>query len=259
MVAYALVSFNADPFLKQWLAQNILPSPHPLHYVAAFGVWLVIGIFGWRALMKQNARQAWFCAAWLMIQPLLLYAPITTQRRLIEGIHLPLVVLAALGLTAALGHWRRWLVPLTLAVTSLTSALLLTGGLATALNLARPAFLPADQIAVFDWLKRNTTAHDVGLSAFDTGNVLPAFTPLTAYIGHGPETVFLSQKLPRVQAFYQPQTSEAERRQLLTEGRITYVLVGPLERVLGDFDLDSADYLAKRFEQGEYAVYEVIK
>lgn len=257
-VAYALFSFNADPFLKQWLAQNTLPSPHPLHYVAAYGVWLLIGYFGWRALLKHEARLAWFCAAWLIIQPVLLYAPISTQRRLIEGIHLPLTVLAVWGLTVALMRWRRWLVPAMLGVSSATSALLLAGGAASALSLARPVFLPADQLAAFMWLKHNASAHDVGLSAFDTGNTLPAFTPLTAYIGHGPETVFLSQKLPRVEAFYQSTTPEGERRQLLTDGRITFVLAGPLERALGDFDLGSAAYLTKRFEQGEYAVYQVV-
>jgi hypothetical protein len=85
--------------------------------------------------------------------------------------------------------------------------------------------------------------------------VVPAYTPLVAYIGHGPETVFLADKRPRVEVFYQAAASEADRRQLLADGRIGWVIFGPLERALGNFDPTLAGYLHPAYSNGAYAVY----
>jgi hypothetical protein len=138
-----------------------------------------------------------------------------------------------------------------------TSAILLAGGIAAARAPAEPLFHPADQLAALDWLSHHAQPGEVVLSSFETGNALPAYTPLVAYIGHGPESVFLAQKLPRVAAFYRRSTHAAGRRRLLAGGRIAFVIFGPHERALGGFDPNSVDYLRGRFTSGDYAVYEV--
>ena len=98
----------------------------------------------------------------------------------------------------------------------------------------------------------------VALGAYNTGNALPAYTPLTAYIGHGPETVNLAAKAPRVTTFYASATTKADRRQLLADGRVTWVIFGPAELRLGDFNPASAAYLQPAFSNGTYAVYRVV-
>lgn len=257
-VLYTLGLFSVDPILKQWNAQNILLSPHPIHYLLGYGVLLIFGVGGWRALSKRNPDLARFVAGWAIVVPFMLYAPLTPQRRLIEGFQLPLVTLAVIGLTEVIRPYRRWLSLLVLTVTLPTSALLLAGGMAAARAPAEPLFHPADQLAAFEWLARSAQPGQVVLSSFETGNVLPAYTPLVAYIGHGPETVFLAQKQPRVAAFYQPSTPQADRRRLLADGRIAFVLFGPHERALGDFDPARVDYLRWRFSSGAYVIYEVV-
>jgi hypothetical protein len=67
----------------------------------------------------------------------------------------------------------------------------------------------------------------------------------------------LAQKAALVAAFYQGSTHPVERRALLANGRINFVIFGPHERALGDFDPTLATYLTQRFSQGDYAVYEV--
>jgi hypothetical protein len=282
-VLYTLYLFSADPLLRQWNAQNILPSPHPLHYVFGYGVLAVFGVGGWRALARRRPELARFVAGWALAIPFLLYAPLTTQRRLIEGFQLPLVALAVLGITNSVGPARkggddrsdefsrqrpgatdaqaatpRQFHALLIIILSVpTSAILLAGGIAAARAPAEPLFHPADQLAALDWLSHHAQPGEAVLSSFETGNSLPAYTPLVAYIGHGPESVFLAQKLPRVAAFYRRSTDEADRRRLLADGRIAFVIFGPHERALGDFDPNSVDYLRWRFTSGDYAVYEV--
>ncbi len=303
LVIYTTVILGLDPVLKYWMAQNRLPSPHPLHYILAYGVYLLLGVWGWRALtpvpfslfaegrpwrpelvegrMLRQAQHAShpsprlpsshplhrlrlsrFLAGWGLVVPFLLYAPISTQRRLVEGFQLPLVILAVWALTVTLRRFRRWLLPLTLALTLPTSVLLLSGGLAGTVQPAEPVYHPAAELKMFDWLSAQATPGQVALSAYDTGNVLPAYTPLVAYIGHGPETIHLEAKAPRVARFYQAGTSEAERRELLAEGRVSWVIFGPSESRLGDFDpaIDpaAAPYLRPEYSAGGYAVYRVM-
>ncbi|MGH2522532.1 MAG: hypothetical protein ACRDH2_08510, partial [Anaerolineales bacterium] len=257
VVAYTIFAFSTDPILKQWNAQNVLPSPHPLHYLFGYGIWLILGLWGGAVLQRRRPGLARFVVGWAVAIPFLLYAPIPTQRRLIEGFQLPVVALAVLGMTIALQRRRRWLVPAVFALTLPTSVILLLGGFRAASAPTEPIFLPADQRAVFDWLSKNAHPGQVALSAFETGNALPAYTPLIAYIGHGPETVFLAEKRPRVAAFYRSSTTDNERRQLLADGRIAFVLFGPPEHALGDFDPATAGYLYRQFSADEYAVYQV--
>jgi hypothetical protein len=256
VVIYSVIAFTVDPVLRQWSAQNVLLSPNPLHYLLGYGVYLTLGLFGWRAMARRSrAGLSRFVAAWLVTAPVLIYLPISTQRRLIEGLQLPLVVLAVWGLTVALRRVRRWLVPAALSAASLSTAVLLALGFMGALQTGEPIFHPVSQLEAFGWLRQNAKPGQVVLSAFDTGNALPAYTPLVAYIGHGPETVFLAEKQPRVEAFYQAAGSDADRRRLLSDGRISWVLVGPHERALGAFDPAQAPYLLPVHANDAYAVY----
>jgi hypothetical protein len=289
LVIYTTLILGLDPVLKQWLAQNRLPSPHPLHYVLAYGVYLLLGVWGWRALTHARRgvilsvrpaekletcraearswglsnpfyrlRLARLAGGWVAVMPFLLYAPLSTQRRLVEGFQLPLVILAVWGLTVALRRFRYWLLPVTLSLTLPTAVLLLVSGLAGTLQPAEPVYHPAAELEMFDWLSAQGAAGQVALSAYDTGNGLPAYTPLIAYIGHGPETVNLAAKAPRVAAFYRAGTGDADRRQLLAEGRVTWVIFGPAERKLGDFDPTAAGFLRREFGTGGYVVYRVM-
>jgi hypothetical protein len=259
LVLYTLALFATDPLINQWGKQNVLFSPHPLHYLFGYGVLLLLAAFGWRAFAHRWPRLARFTAAWAVAVPFLIYAPLSTQRRLIEGFQLPLVAVAVWGLTVTLRRLRRWILIPVLALTLPTSAVLLAGGVGGALVLVEPIFHPADQLAAFDWLTHHAQAGQVALATYGTGNALPAYTPLIAYIGHGSETVFLSAKEGRVIRFYQSATSDADRRQLLAEGRIAFVILHAHERNRADFNPDAVNYLRWRFSSGDYSIYEVIR
>jgi hypothetical protein len=203
MVAYNAWALGLDPALAQWMAQNTLPSPHPIHYALAFGVLFIPAAAGWRVLRRRDARLAAFAGLWVVLALLMAYLPIPTQRRMVEGVQLPLVALAVLGLQA-LVRYRRLAAGVVLALTLPTTLLIYLGALGAARNVAEPIFHPPDQLAAFRWLRENADAGQAGLSAFATGNPLPAYTPLNAYAGHGPETLHLEDKLPRLAPFTPP-------------------------------------------------------
>lgn len=238
LFGYYAMAFQGNPALAQWSAQNLLPSPHPLHYLLAFALILIPAWWG--------ARRAWNRArldfrqvlllAWPVIVPLLVYLPINVQRRLAALVIVPLAILAVMGLRWLI-HQRprlRFARPLLLTAMLATSAFLIFTGSLSALNPRVPIFREAAELRALQWLNQQAPADSVVLAAFETGNVIPAYTDLRPFVGHGPESLFALAKTDQTEAFFGGQMSEAERLALYQEFAIRYILYGPLERKLAE-------------------------
>jgi hypothetical protein len=192
----------------------------------------------------------------------LIYLPLEIQRRLAEGAQLPLVCLAAWGLTTGLRRvWRRparRAAAIAVGAASLlTAPLLLIGGLGVALTPARPAFLPAEALGAFRWLAEAAEPGAAVLTYFEAGNALPAYAPVIVYLGHGPETAFAERKKGEVEAFFNVETDDDFRRSLLRRAQIAFVLDTPAE-LTERAVLSALPYLQLEYESGEYALYRVV-
>jgi len=256
VVAYSAWVFTTDPVYATWAAQNLILSPHPFHYLAAYGVPLLLAAFaireGWRA-----KEPVWLPLAWVAIVPVLVYLPFNLQRRLVEGVQVPLSLLAAWGAARLWGSGRRWLVAVLLA-TMLPTNLVISAG-SSGWMLARPApfFRTAAEITALDWLAGQTQPSDAILTAYSTGTYLPVRVGARVFLGHGLETVDAEGKEAMVARFFGAETDESWREWLLAEYGIDYVFWGPAERALGDFDPAQAPYLRPAYDAGEYRVLEV--
>jgi hypothetical protein len=92
---YMVIRFYTDPLMISWLQQNLLPSPHPLHLLAAYGIVLPFTVFGARRLLiSQNRIAVIFLCIWVVSLPVLAYAPLGIQRRLLVGIWTAWIILA---------------------------------------------------------------------------------------------------------------------------------------------------------------------
>jgi len=258
LVLYFTFGSLSVPALQQWAAQNILPSPHPIHYLLAYALVLVPVFLGARDLVRTDAVLGWFLASWLIVLFILAYAPITVQRRLIEGAWVALSVLAARGLwTIPIEARRRLFSGGLLAASVLTSVLLLGGGLRAALNPVLPLFRPAPEVAAFEWIAEHAAPGSVVLAAFDTGNALPAWAPVRSVIGHGPETANLAELQPEVERFFGGDLTGTAAERLLREQRVALVFRGPTERKLGEWGTLPTDRLEVVYNESGYVVYRV--
>ncbi len=298
---YYTLAFTRNPAFAEWSAQNLLASPPPLQYVWAYLPLGLLAIFGVRRLWTgaglkpaptnvpaasllsvdtgeyaphpefgEGSGVGWHFSplliGWVLIVPILLYLPINVQRRMSEAVIVPLAIFAAVGLRAlyergiprvVLGAW--------VGVTLLTSALLLLGGSLAAASPARPLFRPAAEIAAFNWLDQHSQPGEIVLSAVETGNVIPAWTHLRVYMGHGPETLNWQFKTARLEYFYSDSMSAAERADFFAHpcgitftcaGSIRYVIWGPLERALApDDDPAWAASLTPIYDADGYVIY----
>ncbi|MBN2548593.1 MAG: hypothetical protein JXB15_05530 [Anaerolineales bacterium] len=247
-----------DPFGKAWTAQNIITSPHPAHYLLAFGLLMPYAWLGGRYLLRLDAWKGWLPVAWALSLPLLAYLPVNLQRRLPEGEWVVWVLLAVAGLQGAAQSRsvRSKAAPLLLLFPS--TLLLIAGGLVTTLNPAPPVYRPAGETAAFEALQTLAVSDPVILCAYDTGNALPAWAPARVVIGHGPESVDLARLRLEVERFFQASTQNAQRRDLIAQQGVTHIFWGPAERHLGGWDPGTADYLRQVYQAGEYTIYQVL-
>ncbi len=262
---YLMVLFLAalqDPFLQAWADQNRIRSPHPLHYLLAYGLIVPFAIIGGKKLMREDRASGSFLVLWAISLPVLAYIPINLQRRLPDGIWVSLVTLAMVALaplkqeipSAPFTRPRRF--AMLLWFTFPSSLILLFGGMRGVFSHNEVIFRAADEVRVFEALAREAAPGSVVLSAYRTGNALPAWAPLRVVVGHGPESANLDAWNSLVRQFYQQETP-LERQDFLQEYQIAYVFWGPAERSLGDFRVDEAPFLSLVASSGEYAVYRV--
>ncbi|MEX2030177.1 MAG: hypothetical protein WD906_04315 [Anaerolineales bacterium] len=231
------VMVATDPYLEIWARQNRLPSPPIGAYLLSYGPAIVVVIWLLRRATVRKSFRAWLPLAWVLAFPILAYAPVSVQRRLIEGTWVALLVLVAsawAGSRPARTGTRS--APLAFGALSLpAAALLLVLGLNTARSLAEPVFYPAGEDHAAAWLRQNAAPGEVVLSSYAVGNRLPSRAPVRVVVGHGPETANLDRLLPQIAEFYSDST-DAERRVFLAEQHVAYVLWGPAERALGDWN-----------------------
>jgi hypothetical protein len=262
-VAFALPSllynawvFTQNPAFRTWAAQNRTWSPHPLHYVLGYAPLLVPAVWGGSQAIRSRDERWYLPVAWVLAVPFLLYVPFTLQRRLIAAVQMPLALLAGRGLRTWFGKWRRGGI-LYIALASVSNVLLVAGSFGTVQQRAPPIFRPAAEIAAFSWLQTHAKQDEIVLCSFDTGNALPAWSDLRVFAGHGPETLHSADKEAELLQFFRSQTDDAWRRRLLRRYDVDYVLRGPQEQALGNWDPGTAVYLASLYEVAGYAIYEV--
>jgi hypothetical protein len=263
IVLYTVLKFGTDPFLKIWSAQNLIISPHPVHYLIAYGLLIPFALAGAYFSLKKNPWRGWLLAGWVVLLPFLAYAPYNLQRRLPEGLWVALVVLAVGGIEGWSGQmegsWRpknlARMAPLFLAFP--TTLLLLTGGIQAVRQPYAPVFRPAAEVRAFEFIAREARADEVVLAGYDSSNALPAWAPVRVVIGHGPESVDLAELRPQVEAFYAGSTADARRVSLLREYNVHYVFWGPEERGLGDWNPETAAYLDAIYNEDGYMVLKV--
>jgi hypothetical protein len=258
IVIYTLVAFSTDPFLRQWTAQNIIRSPHPLHYLAAYGLLLPFSLLGAYRLLRLPDHRGWLLVGWIFCLPLLAYAPHNLQRRFPEGIWVAFAILAAASFEShgtmgiSLSNRLRSILYLSFGSTTM----LLIGGSLAVVRPAEPAFRPRAEVVVFSYLAEHARPGEGVLAAYNTGNALPAWAPVRVVIGHGPESVGLSEKSEQVKRFFAAEATDDERERLLDKEHVRYLIYGPDESRMGEWDPRKAPFLSFVFQHSDYLLFE---
>ena len=199
-------------------------------------------------------------ASWIVVIPVVVYLPINVQRRLAEGVIVPLGILAVVGLRLLFPSRRHWIRVrrVVLILTLPTAILLWLGATFSALSPGRPLFHPRDELTMMDTLNTIVPRDSVVFSLKETGNYLPVRVDVKSYVGHGPETINSTEKEELAEQFFAGELDADSRRALLED--VDYVFFGPLEAEISDPARSWAEglqILAPFTHNDPYLVYEV--
>jgi len=257
-VAYNAWVFATNPAFATWAAQNLILSPHPLHYLLGFALLLVPAVRG-AIRVTRNGNEQWLLpVAWVLVVPVLLYLPFNLQRRMVAAVQVPLALLASVGLIAWSAR-KRWLRAAFVAFASLSNLLLVLGNLGPIQQRTPPIFRPGSEVAALEWLADHSDPGETVLASSEVGNVIPVWTDLRVFAGHGPETLYNADKQSALRRFFDPEADNAWRQSLLHDYRLDYLFYGPDEQALGGWDPAEAAYLTPIYGNREYAIYRILQ
>jgi hypothetical protein len=278
LLAYYYKAFISDPVFQSWSAQNLLPSPPVVHLVAGYGFLLPLAIGGMVHIIRHKGERASLLIAWVGSASLLAYLPFALQRRMLEGLHIPLCVLATVGLLECLlpallrlswlkrlAAWRKYderglrrlLIYCTIVATSPSNLYLLAGSSLAAIHHDPSLYYGLGETEAVDWLGSNTERTDTVLASYAIGRLIPARAGNRVFVGHFIETVEVERKRELAALFFTSDTSDGFRHTLLSEYGIRYVFHGPRERQLGDFEPSTCECLLPAYRNSEVTIYRV--
>jgi len=223
IVVYNIYSFSFDPYLKIWAQQNIILSPPITDYLLAYGLLLPIIIIGLPKLLQSRQKRTLFLLGWLLLVPFLVYFPVNLQRRLSEGSWVAVCILAIQIVSSLSKKWQS-VVNLLLITSLFSSLILLSGGIYSVWGQNIPIYRKASEVDAFNFLAETALPNEVVLADFNVSNALPAWAPVKVIIGHGPESIHLSELKELVDISIQKHPNHTVLEKLMTDFNIRYII-----------------------------------
>ena len=256
------------------LTSNFNYTPGPFLVIVGFGAMVPLAVVGsllWRRRSAANRSvlaRLLFLLSWIAFQSVAIYAPVIFQRRFVQGLQFPLLLLSSVAVVALLSQsvrrvfWPRWIHPLVGAV--LLGVLLIPSSFyALANNLSlmaknRPEifYLSRGEWNAARWLHDNASGDDLVLSSFASGNGLPGYSGVRVYAGHWVATPDAERRSEETIRFFGPSDDDLWRQSFLSRNDISLVYVGPTEKRLGAYLMDK-DFLRPVHESTTVTIYRV--
>jgi hypothetical protein len=236
---------NHHPVLSAHSLRGAMASPSIVSYLLALGLPGLLALYGTVQIWRSKSLDRFTpLLIWITASLALAYTPIWFQRKLIMGIHIPVSLIAAVGLTGL----ARWLSfgkrPLFAAIA--TGIVLVSG--ATHLQVVTAMaeemrqdptayFVPAPLEQAFRFLGTQTDPDSVVLAHYHAARHIPGASGNTVTLGHWAQSVDLEQQMHWLGTLFSRtgSLSAAQRQAALRASSIDYVLLEPrmLEQWLG--------------------------
>lgn len=268
-IAYLTYLNRSNEVLREWLRITDTFSPPPWEYVLGFGIVAILAVVGFRLLWDRRITYGRLLLVWVLVQAALLYAPVSFQRRFVEGLQLPLLVAASVALfwisrrvfkRINPARYRKFLFAAILVFASITNIGFIIGqmiGLGPGSGSTdRRRYLPSDLVSALDWLRTNSNSGTALFSSYLTGNVAPSITGSPVFLGHYAQTLHSDEKGAQVTGFYTNAMSDGAARKLFADYRVGYIIYGPFERSISPRFVPPS-WLKLLYSEGDVEIFEV--
>lgn len=251
---------------------NVCLTPYWWVVVISYGLILPFAL--WGLIKKRKSGRFVFIATWALVQFALIFSPLDFQRRMTQGLQIPLALLAFWGLYAFYEsvnkkiQIKRWLSgPLIILIMILFFGFSNLYVLAEDLILysdskyrKEPEYIYLDQAynEAFSWLAERTAKQAVILGDHIPSHFASGFALKISYLSHWAETLDFWEKRDKFLKFFQTETDEQWRRDFLAKEGIDYLLYTPFEKRHGGYNPAQSAYLSLVFKKGEVEIYQIL-
>jgi hypothetical protein len=204
----------------------------------------------------------WFVAGWALT-----YVPTDFQIHMLNSWQVPIGLLATVGLFRYVrpALEQRWgtgrlatlLVPVFIVVILLTNLYLWIWRFVDLNRYDYPYYLYHDEITAMEWLAEHSPPDAIILSSLDTGQYVPALSGRCAFLAHWAQTLNFYDKRERVERFFDARVDDADRLETLQTFGVDYVLHGPAERALGQYNSGESSLFSEAFSNPQVTIYRV--
>jgi hypothetical protein len=271
-VAYQYYLLQIDPVFQ---ARAAVPTRSPaLHlYLLGYGLLVPLAVLGARRLLRSNSVPrpgVYLPIVWAVVGLAVAYLPVPFQRKLVEGLHLPIALLAAFGAVALaerLAPGRRaaqglvLLLALLLTVPTNFRFIARDWTMAVEQNtgstLLHRVFWPREDMEALarldDWLPGSSVVQALPW----TSCLIPSMSGRRVWCGHWGETPGFRRKFGETHRFFEQKTPSDWRRQFLARTGITHIFAGTTERALASDSLAREPFLRAVHRLGDTILYQV--
>ncbi|KKR48606.1 MAG: hypothetical protein UT86_C0004G0092 [Candidatus Magasanikbacteria bacterium GW2011_GWC2_40_17] len=267
-VAYYFFMIASDEVMGQRLFNNLMLTPNsPTKIILAFGLIIPLAIIAFLNLLKEKNNLAKiFLNIWFISVPFLILSKLPFERRLIEGWQFPAIILAVDSIFLIKNKFAPFKKISALIFNRLTFFLIFIFPLIFIYFILfnvyynpgeRQFYLPNEVKDSLVWLKNKGTYDDIVLSSTYTGLAAAFMADKTVFIGHGFETLDSRKKMKQMAWFFQTNTEDDLKKEMLKNWNIKYLIFGPYEKALNSiYEPDQKKYLTKIYSQKGVEIYQ---
>jgi hypothetical protein len=240
LLVYFLRVLGGDQVVVEWSRQWKHQAPSLISLIFGLGLPLALAVYALPRRAVRDRPELVLMGAWLALVVALLYIPnpVNIQRRLIDGIYLPVAMLAAAAVQMVVDRLRRPRARrrFTFAVasaSSISSLLVLAIAFRFAAIREPIIYLDVGEANAISWLagQRGSGVPPGALSEAETGLYIPELAGDRVYVGHYSETIdYLSRARLAGDAI---RAGGPDLGRFMAANDITYLMVGPRERQQG--------------------------
>ena len=236
-----------NPNYNQYISNNEIIPPPLVGTMIGLGFLLPLVIFGLGRWWK-NKKNMRIIVIWLISNLIAIYLPLKFSGRLIIGLFIPVVILAAYGLEIAVIPFlkKKWkfsnrMARSTILILTMPSTLLFVVFSFLVSNTYQifPYFNRVEDVAAAQWLAETSTDEDLILASFPVNNLLPRYANGHVFHGHFDLTINIEDRFETMEVFWDPQIPDRWRQDFIDEWGFTYIYQGYYENALsGDVPLE---------------------
>jgi len=267
-VSYSFYIFAEDPIWRA-KAETSTPSPPVLAYLLTYAVPLILVMLV--LYRRRHVERFRFLLVALACTGVMLYAPVSFQRKVAEVLVPVLAVLSVAGLQVLVSLWPRarrrlaWSVAVAcfLVLVVPSDLFIMRDSIRTFAKGGQPqAFLPSYYISQGEFemlrlLRQEGRSGEAVLASPLFAAYIPAYTGLKVFVGHWAETLRMEEKLRAWREFYQAPHSLGELRHFCRKQGIQWLVIGPLEGSLMRPDFPLAELAEEVAASGDETLYRV--